>query len=114
MKLIVFVTEQPGHSLPVQKLVVASKSEAPTESAHCFALSDIEVATKRFEKKIGSGGFGVVYYGKLKDDREIAVKVLTSNSYQGKREFSNEVYSSYYWQNLFPLINLWPFTKDCS
>ncbi|XP_030493382.1 probable LRR receptor-like serine/threonine-protein kinase At1g67720 [Cannabis sativa] len=83
--------EQPGHSLPVQKPVVASKSETPTESAHCFALSDIEVATKRFEKKIGSGGFGVVYYGKLKDDREIAVKVLTSNSYQGKREFSNEV-----------------------
>lgn len=44
-----------------------------------------------FEKKIGSGGFGVVYYGKLKDEKEIAVKVLGSNSYQGKREFSNEV-----------------------
>lgn len=27
----------------------------------------------------------------MKDEREIAVKVLTSNSYQGKREFSNEV-----------------------
>jgi hypothetical protein len=32
-----------------------------------------------------------VYYGKMKDGREIAVKVLTSNSFQGKREFSNEV-----------------------
>ncbi|POO01581.1 Mitogen-activated protein kinase kinase kinase [Trema orientale] len=82
--------EQLGHSLPVQK-PVASKSEAPTEAAHYFALSEIEVATKKFEKKIGSGGFGVVYYGKLKDEKEIAVKVLTSNSYQGKREFSNEV-----------------------
>ncbi|PON32472.1 Mitogen-activated protein kinase kinase kinase [Parasponia andersonii] len=82
--------ERLGHSFPLQK-PVASKSEAPTEAAHCFALSEIEVATKKFEKKIGSGGFGVVYYGKLKDEKEIAVKVLTSNSYQGKREFSNEV-----------------------
>lgn len=54
-------------------------------------LAEIEEATKGFEKKIGSGGFGVVYYGKLKDGKEIAVKVLTNNSYQGKREFSNEV-----------------------
>ena len=78
------------HSLPVQR-PVSSRSDAPLEAAHCFTLSDIEEATKSFEKKIGSGGFGVVYYGKLKDGKEIAVKVLTSNSYQGKREFSNEV-----------------------
>ncbi|KAK0585494.1 hypothetical protein LWI29_029421 [Acer saccharum] len=76
-------------SLPVQR-PVSSRSDAPLEAAHCFTLSDIEEATKSFEKKIGSGGFGVVYYGKLKDGKEIAVKVLTSNSYQGKREFSNE------------------------
>ncbi|KAK4801427.1 hypothetical protein SAY86_021914 [Trapa natans] len=62
----------------------------PAEAAHCFMLSEIEEATRKFEKKIGSGGFGVVYYGKQKDDREIAVKVLINDSYQGKREFSNE------------------------
>ncbi|KAK3227662.1 hypothetical protein Dsin_007524 [Dipteronia sinensis] len=78
------------HSHPVQR-PVSSRSDAPSEAAHCFTLADIEEATKSFEKKIGSGGFGVVYYGKLKDGKEIAVKVLTSNSYQGKREFSNEV-----------------------
>ncbi|KAJ4704831.1 Kinase-like protein [Melia azedarach] len=82
--------DQPRHSLPVQR-PVSSLKEAPAEAAHCFTLSDIEDATKMFEKKIGSGGFGVVYYGKLKDEKEIAVKVLGSNSYQGKREFSNEV-----------------------
>ncbi|KAB5552429.1 hypothetical protein DKX38_009740 [Salix brachista] len=82
--------EQLGDSLPVQRLV-SSLSNAPGEAAHCFTSFDIEDATKKFEKKIGSGGFGVVYYGKMKDGREIAVKVLTSNSYQGKREFSNEV-----------------------
>ncbi|KAL1330226.1 hypothetical protein HN51_047376 [Arachis hypogaea] len=68
-------------------------SEGPSnaEAAHCFSFSEIESSTNNFERKIGSGGFGVVYYGRLKDGKEIAVKVLTSNSYQGKREFSNEV-----------------------
>lgn len=77
-------------SLPTQRLA-SWKSDDPAEAAHCFSFSEIENATNKFEKKIGSGGFGVVYYGKLKDGKEIAVKVLTSNSYQGKREFSNEV-----------------------
>ncbi|XP_020238108.1 probable LRR receptor-like serine/threonine-protein kinase At1g67720 isoform X2 [Cajanus cajan] len=69
----------------------SSKNIGPAEVAHCFSLSEIENSTNNFQKQIGSGGFGVVYYGKLKDGNEIAVKVLTSNSYQGKREFSNEV-----------------------
>jgi hypothetical protein len=85
-----FVIDQLEHSLPNQRLV-SSKNDAPTEAANCFTFSEIEDATRKFEKKIGSGGFGVVYYGKMKDEKEIAVKVLTSNSYQGKREFSNEV-----------------------
>ncbi|XP_027928135.1 probable LRR receptor-like serine/threonine-protein kinase At1g67720 isoform X2 [Vigna unguiculata] len=77
-------------SLPAQRLA-SWKNDDPAEAAHCFSFSEIENATNNFEKKIGAGGFGVVYYGKLKDGNEIAVKVLTSNSYQGKREFSNEV-----------------------
>lgn len=66
-------------------------SEVATESAHRFALSEIEDATDKFEKRIGSGGFGIVFYGKLTDGREIAVKLLTNDSYQGIREFLNEV-----------------------
>jgi len=69
----------------------STKSIGPAEAAHCYSLSVIEKSTNNFAKKIGSGGFGVVYYGKLNDGKEIAVKVLNSNSYQGKREFSNEV-----------------------
>ncbi|KAF7818578.1 putative LRR receptor-like serine/threonine-protein kinase [Senna tora] len=72
-------------------LLASSKNDAPAEVAHCFSFSEIENATNNFEKKIGAGGFGVVYYGVLKDGKEIAVKVLINNSYQGKREFSNEV-----------------------
>ncbi|CAH9091681.1 unnamed protein product [Cuscuta europaea] len=70
---------------------VSSLGGVSTETAHCFTLHEIKEATRDFEKKVGSGGFGVVYFGKLKDGREIAVKVLTNNSFQGKREFSNEV-----------------------
>ncbi|KAJ0027782.1 hypothetical protein Pint_35568 [Pistacia integerrima] len=81
--------DQLRQPLPIQR-PVSALNDAPSEAAHCFTLADIEEATNMFEKKIGSGGFGVVYYGKMKDGKEIAVKVLTSNSYQGKREFSNE------------------------
>ncbi|XP_022944529.1 probable LRR receptor-like serine/threonine-protein kinase At1g67720 isoform X1 [Cucurbita moschata] len=77
-------------SKPAQKFA-SSKGDAPKETAHCFGVKEIEEATRGFERKIGSGGFGVVYYGKLNDGKEIAVKVLTSNSFQGKREFTNEV-----------------------
>lgn len=82
--------DKQGHSLPVQRLV-SSFGDTSTEAAQCFSLAELESATKNFERKIGSGGFGVVYYGKMKNDMEIAVKVLTNNSFQGKREFSNEV-----------------------
>ncbi|GLT47907.1 hypothetical protein SLA2020_215610 [Shorea laevis] len=84
------VKEQSQHSLPIRQ-PVSSLGDAPAEAAHCFAFSEIEDATSNFEKKIGFGGFGVVYYGKLKDGKEIAVKVLNNNSFQGKREFINEV-----------------------
>ncbi|GFP83743.1 probable LRR receptor-like serine/threonine-protein kinase at1g67720 [Phtheirospermum japonicum] len=78
------------HGVSTQKLM-SSLGDNATEAAHYFPLSEIEDATNKFERKIGSGGFGVVYYGRLKDGREIAVKILTNDSFQGKREFSNEV-----------------------
>lgn len=78
------------HGMQAQRLA-STFEDPPAEAAHCFLFSEIEDATKMLEKKIGSGGFGDVYYGKMKDGREIAVKVLTNDSCQGKREFSNEV-----------------------
>ncbi|KAH9331554.1 hypothetical protein KI387_003662, partial [Taxus chinensis] len=61
------------------------------EVSRCFTLAELEDATEGFQKKIGSGGFGPVYYGTTKDGKEVAVKVLSSDSQQGKREFLNEV-----------------------
>ncbi|XP_020571676.1 probable LRR receptor-like serine/threonine-protein kinase At1g67720 [Phalaenopsis equestris] len=86
-------SHQKGNVATIQQTKKLSTyfSEVATESAHRYDLSEIEDATANFQKKIGSGGFGVVYYGKLKDGKEIAVKVLTNESYQGIREFLNEV-----------------------
>ncbi|KMZ75839.1 putative Protein kinase [Zostera marina] len=58
-----------------------------------FSLRQIKTATKNFapENKIGEGGFGSVYKGRLNDGTLIAVKQLSSKSRQGNREFINEV-----------------------
>ncbi|XP_027355241.1 uncharacterized protein LOC113865077 [Abrus precatorius] len=58
-----------------------------------FDLQTIKTATMNFliKNKIGEGGFGPVYWGKLADGQEIAVKRLSRSSGQGMTEFKNEV-----------------------
>ncbi|KAF5472869.1 hypothetical protein F2P56_009538 [Juglans regia] len=58
-----------------------------------FDFDAIKVATDNFseENKLGQGGFGVVYKGKLPNGQAIAVKRLSTNSGQGDSEFKNEV-----------------------
>ncbi|PSR88139.1 Cysteine-rich receptor-like protein kinase [Actinidia chinensis var. chinensis] len=57
-----------------------------------FSLETLVSATQNFHPshKLGEGGFGPVYKGKLDDGREIAVKKLSKSSGQGKKEFMNE------------------------
>ncbi|MQL82275.1 hypothetical protein Taro_014746 [Colocasia esculenta] len=56
-------------------------------------LNTVKAATSNFssENKLGEGGFGPVYKGKLLSGDEIAVKRLSKLSKQGHQEFSNEV-----------------------
>ncbi|KAL8058641.1 hypothetical protein ABFX02_03G032800 [Erythranthe guttata] len=56
-------------------------------------FSKIRAATNDFsdDNKLGQGGFGAVYRGKLVNGREIAVKRLSRGSCQGDIEFKNEV-----------------------
>ncbi|KAK7322484.1 hypothetical protein VNO77_25865 [Canavalia gladiata] len=58
-----------------------------------FDLATISNATNGFsnDNKLGEGGFGPVYKGRLSDGREIAVKRLSRSSNQGMKEFKNEV-----------------------
>lgn len=56
-------------------------------------FEDLLVATNKFHEshKLGQGGFGEVYKGRLKDGQDIAVKRLSTTSRQGLQEFMNEV-----------------------
>ncbi|KAK6929068.1 Protein kinase domain [Dillenia turbinata] len=58
-----------------------------------FSYASIMAATKNFSgvNKLGEGGFGPVYKGKLIDGREVAVKKLSKTSGQGLVEFKNEI-----------------------
>ncbi|CAL5393115.1 unnamed protein product [Camellia sinensis] len=58
-----------------------------------FHFSTITKATENFaiNNKLGEGGFGPVYKGRLEGGQEIAVKLLSKNSKQGVDEFKNEV-----------------------
>lgn len=56
-----------------------------------FTLDEMRTATENFIHKIGEGGFGSVFHGKLEEGKQIAVKVLSSFSKQGAQEFLNEI-----------------------
>ncbi|KAM3749536.1 hypothetical protein ACB098_05G193100 [Castanea mollissima] len=58
-----------------------------------FNFNFVAFATNNFseENKLGEGGFGPVYKGKLPGGQEIAVKRLSVRSCQGLEEFKNEI-----------------------
>ncbi|KAG7975915.1 hypothetical protein I3843_06G123900, partial [Carya illinoinensis] len=57
-----------------------------------FSYESVSAATDNFStaNKLGEGGFGPVYKGKLLKGQEIAVKMLSKRSGQGLEEFRNE------------------------
>ncbi|XP_059292835.1 G-type lectin S-receptor-like serine/threonine-protein kinase RKS1 [Lycium ferocissimum] len=67
--------------------------ESESAEISIFDLSAIIDATENFSdaNKLGTGGFGSVYKGHLKDGKVIAVKRLSETSGQGTEEFKNEV-----------------------
>ncbi|CAA0809033.1 Probable serine/threonine-protein kinase [Striga hermonthica] len=58
-----------------------------------FSYKELEEATNKFDpsKELGDGGFGTVYYGKLHDGREVAIKRLYENNYRRVQQFMNEI-----------------------
>ncbi|KAK6138674.1 hypothetical protein DH2020_027589 [Rehmannia glutinosa] len=55
-----------------------------------YSYSDIKNMTKGFREKLGEGGYGSVYKGKLRSGPDVAVKVLTKPRANGQ-DFINEV-----------------------
>ncbi|KAF3433871.1 hypothetical protein FNV43_RR24974 [Rhamnella rubrinervis] len=55
-----------------------------------YSYSDIRKMTRVFKQKLGEGGFGCVYKGKLRSGRLVAIKVLGKSKANGE-DFINEV-----------------------
>nr|POF10764.1 putative leucine-rich repeat receptor-like serine/threonine-protein kinase [Quercus suber] len=55
-----------------------------------YSYSEVVSITNNFRTIIGGGGFGKVYLGKLKDETQVAVKLLSASSNQGYKEFRAE------------------------
>ncbi|XP_059439287.1 G-type lectin S-receptor-like serine/threonine-protein kinase At1g11330 [Corylus avellana] len=70
-----------------------SLNQVKLQDLPLFNLQELASATNNFHlsNKLGQGGFGPVYRGKLLDGQDIAVKRLSKASGQGLEEFMNEV-----------------------
>ncbi|KAJ0247936.1 Cold-responsive protein kinase 1 [Hirschfeldia incana] len=64
-----------------------------TNKVKIYKYKEIRQATDDFDalNKIGEGGFGSVYKGRLKDGKIAAIKVLSAESRQGVKEFLTEI-----------------------
>ncbi|XP_073129932.1 LEAF RUST 10 DISEASE-RESISTANCEUS RECEPTOR-LIKE PROTEIN KINASE-like 1.1 isoform X3 [Henckelia pumila] len=58
-----------------------------------FSYTELVEATNNFDsaQELGDGGFGTVYYGKLRDGREVAIKRLYEHNYRRVEQFMNEI-----------------------
>jgi predicted Ser/Thr protein kinase len=56
-----------------------------------FIYKELEKFTNNFKHFIGQGGFGPVYYGRLENGKEVAVKMRSESSSHGLDEFLAEV-----------------------
>ncbi|KAK9937438.1 hypothetical protein M0R45_014230 [Rubus argutus] len=84
--------------IDVKALLNIRRSDTSTDGSmgqdlRVFSYESVMAATDNFsiQNKVGQGGFGPVYKGKLSTCREIAVKKLSSCSRQGEVEFKNEL-----------------------
>ncbi|XP_039163735.1 receptor-like protein kinase At3g21340 [Eucalyptus grandis] len=55
-----------------------------------FTSTEVARITDNFRTVIGEGGFGKVYFGRLDNGTEVAVKMLSQSSKQGYKQFHTE------------------------
>ncbi|CAL8083838.1 unnamed protein product [Prunus armeniaca] len=96
-----FFASEDDSSVDIPAPVPAAPAPKEDENSEDMSLAEslqydfetIRTATDDFSdaNKLGGGGFGAVYKGRLLNGQPIAVKRLSKNSEQGDREFKNEV-----------------------
>ncbi|CAA0287612.1 unnamed protein product [Arabidopsis thaliana] len=70
-----------------------SRSSEPTivTKNKKFTYAEVLTMTNNFQKILGKGGFGIVYYGSVNGTEQVAVKMLSHSSAQGYKQFKAEV-----------------------
>ncbi|MED6209192.1 hypothetical protein PIB30_052399 [Stylosanthes scabra] len=77
---------------PTHQIIEAFLKNHGHLAAKRFSYLEVKKATNSFKDKLGKGGYGSVYKGKLSDGTLVAVKVLSESKGNGE-EFINEVAS---------------------
>ncbi|KAL3534324.1 hypothetical protein ACH5RR_002785 [Cinchona calisaya] len=70
----------------IEEFLQTSNNLAPIR----YSYNEIKSMTNNFEEKLGEGGYGLVYKGKLRSGSLVAVKMLNKSKANGQ-EFINEV-----------------------
>ncbi|CAN6462018.1 unnamed protein product [Victoria cruziana] len=71
--------------------VDGARSLGGSHSCQTFAYEEVMKVTDKFSRKIGEGGYGPVFHGRLENGQSVAVKILSTQSKQGSKEFETEV-----------------------
>ncbi|PON38730.1 GPCR kinase, partial [Parasponia andersonii] len=75
------------HRLRIEKFLEDYTAMKPSR----YTYADIKRITNKFKHKLGQGGYGTVFKGKLSNDILVAVKILNNSKGNNGEEFINEV-----------------------
>lgn len=72
--------------------IVLGETKPWGSTKRSYSYADILRITNNFERQLGVGGFGKVYYGEI-DGTEVAVKMLSPQAALGYDQFEAEVWN---------------------